>query len=139
MVRALIKKKIAALRMWLIPLTQVRLYVACAVGRRRDPRLRFGVGQSFLAALARIVSFDDVPVTHGLMMGGKSEQGFKREHADGSADCSEHEFIEIAVDVLAAQTVICAEAPSLHQRESPVNPRQDNVSAILPTMRGSCR
>src|SRR5664279_3049542 len=44
---------------------------------------------------------------------------------------AKHEFIEIAVDVLAAQTVICAKAPSLHQRESLVNPRQDNVARHL--------
>ena len=33
--------------LWLIPLTQVRLYVACAVGRRRDPRLRLAWGRVF--------------------------------------------------------------------------------------------
>src|SRR5450830_2122663 len=33
--------------------------------------------------------------------------------------------------VLAAQTMICAEAPSLHQRKSPMNPRQDNVARHL--------
>jgi hypothetical protein len=32
---------------WLIPLTKVRLYVACAVGRRRDPRLRSAWGRVF--------------------------------------------------------------------------------------------
>ena len=33
--------------------------------------------------------------------------------------------------MLAAQAVICAEAPSLHQRKSPVNPWQDNVCGHL--------
>src|SRR5271167_3801497 len=42
-----------------------------------------------------------------------------------------NEFVEICVGVLAAQAVICAEAPSLHQRKSPVNPWQDNVSGHL--------
>src|ERR1700730_2090809 len=48
-----------------------------------------------------------------------------------AAIVAKHEFIEISVDVLAAQAVICAEAPSLHQRESPMNPRQDNVARHL--------
>src|ERR1035437_5675998 len=44
---------------------------------------------------------------------------------------AKHEFVEICIEVLAAQTMICAEAPSLHQRKSPMNPRQDNVGRHL--------
>jgi len=77
------------------PLTQVRLYVACAVGRRRDPRLVWR-GAEFLAALARIVSFDDVPVTHGLMMGGKFRAGFQTRQPMEAPIVAKHEFIEIA-------------------------------------------
>ena len=45
-----------------------------------------------------------------------------------AAIVAKNEFIEIRVDVLAAQAVICAEAPSFHQRESAMDPRQDNVA-----------
>src|SRR2546429_5437877 len=82
-------------------------------------------------ALARIFPSDDVPVARGLMMCGKSKQGVKRDMPMEAPIVAEHEFIEIAVDVLAAQAVICAEAPSLHQRESAMNPRQDNVARHL--------
>src|SRR4051812_5629655 len=44
-----------------------------------------------------------------------------------SAIVAKHEFVEIRIDVLAAQTMVCAEAPSPHQRKSPMDPRQDNV------------
>src|SRR5437870_5788220 len=71
-----------------------------------------------LTGLARIFPSDDVPVARGLMMCGKSKQGVKRDMPMEAPIVAEHEFIEIAVDVLAAQAVICAEAPSLHQRES---------------------
>ena len=64
-------------------------------------------------------------------MCGKSKQGVKRDMPMEAPIVAEQEFIEIAVDVLAAQAVICAEAPSLHQRESAMNPRQDNVARHL--------
>ena len=44
-----------------------------------------------------------------------------------SAVVAKHEFVEISVDVLAAQAVICPEAPSPHQRKCPINPWQDDV------------
>ena len=48
-----------------------------------------------------------------------------------AAIVAKYEFVEIRVGVLAAQAVICAEAPSLHQRKSPENPWQDNVSGHI--------
>ena len=44
---------------------------------------------------------------------------------------AKHEFVEIGIDVLAAQPVICPKAPSSHQRKSSMNPRQDNVRGHL--------
>jgi hypothetical protein len=41
--------------------------------------------------------------------------------------------------VLAAKAMIGAQSPPLHQREDPMNPRQHDMAAILPTVRGSCR
>src|ERR1700688_4836450 len=48
-----------------------------------------------------------------------------------SAIVAKYEFVEIGIDVLAAKAVICPEAPSSHQRKSPMNPRQDNVRGHL--------
>ena len=41
---------------------------------------------------------------------------------------AKHELVEIGVDVLAAEAVICAERPSLEQREGAMAPRQDDVT-----------
>jgi hypothetical protein len=65
------------------------------------------------------------------MLGSQPEQGFERNMAVEAAIVAKNEFIEISVDVLAAQAVIRAEAPSLHQREGPVNPWQDNMCRHL--------
>jgi hypothetical protein len=48
------------------------------------------------------------------MLGGQPEQGFEGNMAVEAAIVAKNEFIEISVDVLAAQAVIRAEAPSLH-------------------------
>jgi hypothetical protein len=48
-----------------------------------------------------------------------------------SAVIAKHKFVEIGIDVLAAQAVICPEAPSSHQRKSSMNPRQHNVRGHL--------
>ena len=58
-------------------------------------------------------------------------QNSRRTCREAAQDIAKNEFIEISVDVLAAQAVICAEAPAFHQRESPMNPRQDNVARHL--------
>lgn len=41
---------------------------------------------------------------------------------------AKNEFVEIGVDVLAAEAVICAQRPSLEQRESAMAPRKDDVT-----------
>ena len=41
---------------------------------------------------------------------------------------AKHEFVEICVDVLAAEAAICAERPSLEQRESAIASRKDDVT-----------
>ena len=48
-----------------------------------------------------------------------------------AAIVGKHELVTICVGVFAAQAVICAEAPSLHQGKSPVDPWQDNVCGHL--------
>jgi hypothetical protein len=68
-----------------------------------------------LDALSRIVSFDDVPVARRRMMCGQPEQGFERNVPVEAAIIAKDEFIEIGVDVRAAQAMIRAQAPSLHQ------------------------
>jgi len=61
----------------------------------------------------------------------EAEHGFKRDMAIEAAIVAKDEFIEIAVHVLAAKTMICAEAPPLHQREDPMNPRQRQMTRHL--------
>ena len=68
-----------------------------------------------LDALSRIVSFDDFPVARRRMMCGQPEQGFERNVPVEAAIVAKDEFIEIGVDVRAAQAMIRAQAPSLHQ------------------------
>ena len=68
-----------------------------------------------LDALSRIVSFDDVPVARRRMMCSQPEQGFERNMPVEAAIVAKDEFIEIGVDVRAAQAMIRAQAPSLHQ------------------------
>src|SRR5271165_272284 len=68
-----------------------------------------------LDALSRIVSFDDVPVAGRRMMCGQPEQGSERNVPVEAAIVAKDEFIEIGVDVRAAQAMIRAQAPSLHQ------------------------
>ena len=48
-----------------------------------------------------------------------------------AAIVAKHEFIEIGIDVLAAQSMISAEAPSLHQRKCPMDPGQNDVRGHL--------
>ena len=48
-----------------------------------------------------------------------------------SAVIAKHKFVEIGIDVLAAQALICPEAPSSHQRKSSMNPRQHSVRGHL--------
>ena len=40
---------------------------------------------------------------------------------------AEDELVQIRIDMLAAQAVIGAQPPPLHQREDPVNPRQHDM------------
>ena len=44
---------------------------------------------------------------------------------------AKREFVEIGIDMLAAQAVIGPEAPSSHQRKSSMNPRQYDVRGHL--------
>ena len=62
------------------------------------------------------------------MLGRQPEQGFERNMAVEAAIVTKNEFVEISVEVPAAQAVIRAKAPSLQQCENSVNPWQDNMS-----------
>ena len=68
-----------------------------------------------LDTLPRVVSFDDVPVAGRRMMCGQPEQGFERNVPMEAAIVAKDEFIEVGVDVRAPQSMIRAQAPSLHQ------------------------
>ena len=93
-------------------MTQVYLYV---VSRR----------------FARIVALDDVPVVYGRAMGGETEELFERYMPVKTAIVTKDELIEVASDVFAAQPMITAERPALHQRKGAMCPRQDDVRRHL--------
>ena len=56
-------------------------------------------------------------------MGGEPEQRFERNMAIEATVIAKHEFVEIRVNVFTTQAMICAEGPSLEQRESAMTPR----------------
>ena len=82
-------------------------------------------------AFAWIVAADDIPVARRVMVRGEPEHGLERDVPVEAPIVSEDELVEVAVDVLAAQPVIGAEPPALHQREDPVNPWQDHMTRHL--------
>src|SRR5689334_19075639 len=65
------------------------------------------------------------------MVRGEPEHGLERDVPVEAPIISEDELVEVAVDVLAAQPVIGAEPPALHQREDSVNPWQDHMTRHL--------
>ena len=140
----------------LIPLSQVRPYLVAARSRQHDFGPRFAVARAILShsgcrlsatrrlsdcrvGLSRIGAAGDVPIAHRFMMRGKAEHSFERDVPVKAAIVAKDEFFEICVDVLAAKAMIGAQSPPLHQREDPMNRRQHDMAAILPTVRGSCR
>jgi hypothetical protein len=63
-----------------------------------------------------------------LLTGLRPEAMPNRASNETSAIVTKNEFIEIAVHVLATQAMIRAEAPSLHERKDPMNPRQRHMA-----------
>jgi len=62
------------------------------------------------------------------MVGSEAQQSFERNMAIEAPIIAKHEFVEIGVDVPAAEAMICAEGPSFEQRESAMGPGQDDVT-----------
>jgi len=77
-----------------------------------------------LVTLAGGVSLDDVPIAPRLVVRGEARHGFERNVPVKSAVVATDELVEIGVDVLATQTVIRTQGPSLQQREGAMTPRQ---------------
>jgi hypothetical protein len=50
---------------------------------------------------------------------------------------AEDEFVEVGLEMLAAQPVIDAQGPDLEVGEDPMNPREHDVGGHLPTTMGS--
>ena len=65
------------------------------------------------------------------MGGGDAEEGSECGVPGASAVEAEDEFIEIELQVLAAQAVVDTQRPDLEVGEDPVNPRQDDVGGHL--------
>ena len=82
-------------------------------------------------SLSRVGAADDVPIARWRVARGKAEHCFERRVTVEAAVVSEHELVEICVGVFAAQSVIRAQSPSLHQGEDPMNPGQHDVRGHL--------
>src|SRR5437763_4365959 len=65
------------------------------------------------------------------MVRGEPEHGFERDVPVEAPIVSEDKLVEIGVDVLAAQPMIGAEPPTLHQREDSMNPGQHDMAGHL--------
>ena len=59
------------------------------------------------------------------------EHGLERDVPVEAPIVSEDKLVEIRVDVLAAQPMIGAEPPTLHQREDAMNPGQHDMAGHL--------
>src|SRR3954462_4221703 len=135
--------------LWLIPLSQVNQNLVLVGQIRNGPGFEFfgrswsvcpHAGRSPSAprlapdcrhAFAGIVAPDDIPVTRRVMVRGEPKHGFERDVPVEAAIVSEDKLIEIRVDVLAAQPMIGAEPPALHQREDSMNPGQHDMAGHL--------
>ena len=82
---------------------------------------------------------DDVAIGFWRAVRGEPEYRFERDVPMKAAVVAKDELIEIGVDMLAPQAVICAQRPALQQREGAVAPGRTTLAAMLPTTRGSCR
>src|SRR6202048_411389 len=65
------------------------------------------------------------------MVWGEPEHGFERDVPVEAPIVSEDKLVEIGVEVLAAQPMIGAEPPTLHQREDAMNPGQHDMAGHL--------
>jgi hypothetical protein len=63
--------------------------------------------------------------------GGDAEEGSECGMPGSPTVKAEDEFIEVGLEVLAAQPVIDAQGPDLEVGEDPVNPREHNVGGHL--------
>jgi len=66
-----------------------------------------------------------------LVGGGDAEEGSERSVPGAAAVEAEDEFIEVGLEVLAAQPVIDAQGPDLEVGEDPVHPGQDDMGGHL--------
>ena len=67
-------------------------------------------------------------VRQGLVGSRDAEQGWESSVPGSPAVEAKDEFIEVRLEVLAAQPVIDAQSPDLEVGKDPVHPGQDNVS-----------
>ena len=65
------------------------------------------------------------------MRGGDAEEGSECGMPGAPAVEAEDEFIEVGLEVLAAQPVVDAQGPDLEVGEDPVNPREHDVGGHL--------
>ena len=73
----------------------------------------------------------DVPVGLGRALRGEAEDCFERNMPVKAPIVAKDEFVEIDVDMFAAQAMIRAQRPTLHQREGSMAPWQDDMRRHL--------
>ena len=73
------------------------------------------------------MALDDVAVGLWAAARGEPEDCFERDVPIKAAIVAKYEFLEVGVDVFAAQTMIRPQRPALQQREGAVAPGQDDV------------
>ena len=76
---------------------------------------------------SRVLPIDDVPVGCWPMAGRQAEDRFKGDVPIKSTVVAKDKFIQVRIDMLAAEPMIGAEAPSLQKGEDSVDPFQRNV------------
>ena len=72
-------------------------------------------------------------------MGGESEDRLERDVPMKAAVVAKYEFVEIGVDMFAAQTMIGPEPQRFSNEKARWLQGRTMLAAMFPTTRGSCR
>ena len=99
-----------------------------AVGRLASPR-RQPLG--WVRAIGPRLSADDGGIAVRRVIDRQAEDALEGYTPPVATVEAEGIFLQVSIQVLDAEAMECAHAPSLHQREDPVDPEQDEVGGHL--------
>ena len=77
---------------------------------------------------SRVLSLDDFPIGHRPLACRQAEDRLEGDMAIKAAVVTEDEFVQVGIDVLAAEAMVGAETPPLQKGEDPMDPFQRYVS-----------